>query len=128
MGRLEKGYEMIRRSMDIDFQYPKWLHMGICLYHLDDKQYDKMLLEATKMDQLDFHWIPLLKLVAYDHLFLKDEADKQFKILCSIKPDFENRPVEYIEVLVKSKSLSSEIYNVFSSVSETAHHISILGK
>ena len=128
MGRLEKGYEMIRRSMDIDFQYPKWLHMGICLYHLDDKQYDKMLLEATKMDQLDFHWIPLLKLVAYYHLFLKDEADKQFKILCNTHPDFVNRPVDYIKCLVKSEALSSEIYNVFSSVSETAHHISILGK
>jgi adenylate cyclase len=128
MGQLDKGFEMIRRSIGIDFQYPKWFHIGTILYYLEKKQYDKILHEANKMNQLEFHWTPLLKLVAYYHLPLKEEADKQFNILCSINPDFVNRPIEYIEVLIKSKAISSEIYKAFCSISRSANHNPVLRK
>jgi hypothetical protein len=128
MGQLERGYEMISKSIGFDFQYPKWLHMGTFLYYLDRRQYDKMYDEAIRMDQLNFHWSPLLKLVAYHHISLKKEANKQFDLLCNINPDFVNRPLEYIESLIKSKALSNTIYNAFCSVSESANHIRVLRK
>ena len=128
MGQLERGYEMISKSIGFDFQYPKWLHMGTFLYYLDRRQYDKMYHEAIRMDQLSFHWSPLLKLVAYHHISLKKEANKQFDLLCNINPDFVNRPLEYIESIIKSKALSNTIYNAFCSVSESANHIRVLRK
>jgi tetratricopeptide (TPR) repeat protein len=41
IGKLSEGYELIRKSMRVDFQYPKWYHVGTFLYYLDRKEYDK---------------------------------------------------------------------------------------
>ena len=116
MGYLDKGYELVKSSIGIDFQYPKWFHMGTSLYFLDKKLYDKMLIEVNKMGHLDFHWTALLKLVAYYKLSQLEEAHKQLIILKNEHLDFIVRPKEYITCLVKPKVLSEKIFDAFEKV------------
>lgn len=116
MGKLSEGYQLIRNSMKVDFQYPKWFHMGTFLYYLDLKEYDKALIEVNQLDKPELYWSHLIKLVANQKLALTKQAAIHLQDLIEIKPDFFDRPMAFIQALVKSKSLSDEIYKTFQSV------------
>jgi tetratricopeptide (TPR) repeat protein len=116
IGKLSEGYELIRNSMLVDFQYPKWYHVGTFLYYLDRKEYDKALIEVNQLDKPELYWSHLIKLVANQKLALTKQATIHLQDLMEIKPDFFERPMEFIQALVKSKSLSDEIYKTFQSV------------
>jgi adenylate cyclase len=114
--KLSEGYELIRNSMRVDFQYPKWFHMGTFLYYLDRKEYDKALIEVNQLDKPELYWSHLIKLVANQKLALTKQATIHLQDLMEIKPDFFDRPMAFIQALIKSKSLSDEIYNTMQSV------------
>jgi adenylate cyclase len=124
MGKLSEGYELIRKSMRGDFQYPKWFHMGLFLYHLDRNEYEKALIEVNQLDKPELYWSHLIKLVACQKLALTKQATIHLQDLMKIKPDFFERPMEFIQALIKSKSLSEDIYETFQSVVK-ASNISI---
>lgn len=116
MGRLAEGYELIRKSMKVDFHYPKWFHVGTFLYFLDRKEYDKALIEANQLDKPELYWTHLIKVVANQKLSLTKQATLHLQDLMEVKPDFFLRPMAFIEALVKSKPLSQEIFEGFQSV------------
>jgi len=116
MNHLEKGFKLIRRSMETDFQYPKWFHIGTFLYYLDRKEYNKALIEANLVDKPDLFWSPLIKLVACYKLSLFDQAAEHLHNLMEIKPDFFNQSERYVRCLVKSETLGSEILEAVQSV------------
>lgn len=116
MNHLEKGFKLIRRSMKLDFQYPKWFHVGTFLYYLDRKEYNKALIEANLIDKPDLFWSPLTKLVACYKLSLFDQASKHLHDLMEIKPDFFDQSELYVRCLVKSEILSGEILEAVQSV------------
>jgi len=116
MNLMDKGFQLIRRSMEIDFQYPKWFHMGTFLYYLDQKEYNKALIEANKLDKPDLYWSSLIKLVACYKLSLFEQASEHLNDLIEIKPDFFDHPREYIKCLVKSDTLSNEILEAVNAV------------
>lgn len=102
--------------MKIDFQYPKWLHVGTFLYYLDKGDYHNMLIEANMLDTEDLFWNPLLKLISYQKLFQPDQAIQQINDLLEIKPEFFDHSKEYISCLVKSEELSMEMLNAVTDV------------
>ena len=109
LNKLEEGSRLIRKSMELDFQYPKWFHLGLFLYHMDKKDYNRALVEANQMDAPDLYWGYLLRLVASYKLSLLDSAKEHLIGLTEVKPDFFNRRREYVHCLVKSKILEKEI-------------------
>jgi len=116
MMQLENGVKLIRRSMELDFQYPEWLHVGPFLYYLEKKDYDNLLIEANKMVKPVLFWTSLVKLVACQKLKQHEQASKHLYKLKEIKPDFFDRPKEFIRCLVKSEALSTEILDTFNAV------------
>ena len=116
MGRLDEGYDLIRKSMKVDFHYPNWFHMGTFLYYANLKEYDKALIEANQLDKPDLYWTHLIKIVANQKLSLTKQATLHLYNLVEVKPDFFLRPRAFIEALIKSKSLREEIYETFLSV------------
>lgn len=121
LGKLEEGFKLVRHSMDIDFQYPRWFHMGPYLYYLNRKEYDKMLIEAMKFDRPELFWTPLLKLVAYHKLDQSRKTEEQLTSLMEIKPDFLLNSEAYVRCLVKSDALRKEILETFHAVRENAN-------
>ncbi len=116
MGRLDEGYELIRKSIKVDFHYPKWFHVGTFLYFLNRKEYDKALIEANQLDKPDLYWTHLIKIVANEKLSLTKQATLHLQDLMEVKPDFFLRPRAFVEALIKSKPLSDEICDTFQSV------------
>ncbi len=112
----ERGFKLIRRSMEHDFQYPEWLHVGTFLYYLEKKDYDNLFIEAHKMVKPVLYWTSLAKIVACQKLNQHEQASKHLYELKEIKPDFFDRPKEFIMCLVKSKALSNEILDTFNAV------------
>jgi len=112
----EKSFQLIQRSMELDFQYPKFLHVATFLYYLEKKDYDNLLIEANKMVKPVLFWASLLKLIACQKLNQYEQASKHLYELKDIKPDFFNRPKEFIMTLVKSEALSKEIFDTFNAV------------
>jgi len=112
----ERGFKLVQRSMEHDFQYPEWLHVGPFLYYLDKKEYDHVFIEANKMVKPVLYWTSLAKLVACQKLKQHEEASKHLYDLKEIKPDFIERPKEFIRTLVKSEALSKEILDTFNAV------------
>jgi hypothetical protein len=74
------------------------------------------LIEINQLDKPELYWSHLIKLVANQKLALTKQATIHLQDLMEIKPDFFERPMEFIQALVKSKSLSDEIYKTFQSV------------
>ncbi|MDH4091948.1 MAG: hypothetical protein OEV74_11720 [Cyclobacteriaceae bacterium] len=116
LGKLDEGYSLIRKSMERDFQYPKWFHMGTFLYHLNRGEYSKALIEANKLDKPDLYWSPLIKLVACYKLSLLEQSDAHLNELMEVKPNFFDHPKEYVKALVKSETLSVEILSAVDAV------------
>jgi len=118
MHQMDPGFKMIRDYMRIDFQYPKWLHIGTFLYYLDRADYSNMLIEANMLDIEDLFWNPLLKLIAYQKLSQPALAIQQLADLNKIKPDFLDHSEEYISCLIKSEDLSREMLEAVHAVAE----------
>jgi len=116
IGRLDEGYDLIRKSMKVDFHYPNWFHVGTFLYYTNLKEYDKALIEANQLDKPDLYWTHLIKIVANQKLSLTKQATLHLYNLMEVKPDFFLRPRAFIEALIKSKSLSEEIHETFQAV------------
>ncbi len=116
MMQSERGFKLIRRSMELDFQYPKFLHVGTFLYYLEKKEYDNLFIEANKMDKPVLYWTSLAKLVACQKLNKHEQASKHLHDLKEITPDFFERPKTYIKCLVKSEALSKDILDSFNTV------------
>lgn len=118
MNQFDSGFKLIREYMKIDFQYPKWLHVGTFLYYLDKGDYHHMLIEANMLDTEDLFWNPLLKLISYQKLSQPDQAIQQLNDLLEIKPEFIDNSKEYITCLVKSEELSMEMLNAVTDVNK----------
>lgn len=90
--------------------------MGTFLYYLDLKEYDKALIEANQLDKSELYWTHLIKLVANQKLSLTKQATIHLQDLMEIKLDFFDRPLAFIQALIKYKPLRDEIYNNLQSV------------
>ncbi len=114
--QLDRGFKLVQRSMELDFQYPEWLHVGPFLYYLEKKDYDNVFIEANKMVKPVLFWTSLLKLVACQKLKQHEQASKHLYELKEVNPDFIDRPKEFIRCLVKSEALSTDILETFNAV------------
>ena len=120
MNQFDPGFKYIRDYMHIDFQYPKWLHIGTFLYYLSRGDYNNMLIEANMLNTEDLFWGPLLKLISYQMLSQPEKARYHLNELLNFKPDFLDRANEYIACLIKSKDLRRTMLEAVQAVSVSA--------
>ena len=116
MGKLEKGYQLIQKSIEVDFQYPKWFHIGTFLYFLKKRDYNRALIEANKFDKR-LYWSSLIKLVACHKLLQHQKASTYLEEIKEMKPDFFDMSLDYIKSLVKAKFAVEDIFESFEAVS-----------
>lgn len=115
MDQTEKGFHLIRKSIEVDFQYPKWFHVGTFLYFLDKKDYHNALIEANGFDKR-VYWSSLLQLVACHLLQQNQQAMDHLHEIMKIKPDFFDHPREYVRCLVKSENAVAVILDALDEV------------
>ncbi len=99
--KADEGYKLIKQSIETDFDYPKWFQIGIFIYHLKRKDYYQCLVSANRFDKDDFFWSFLLKMTAHHLLDNSTEALENLQKLRQIKPDFFDRPHDYIKSIIK---------------------------
>ena len=116
MDKTDLGYQLIQSSIKVDFQYPKWFHIGTFLYFLKKKDYNKALIEANKFDK-QIYLSSLIKLVAYYKLKQYKQALIYLEEIQQLKPDFFNKPIAYIKSLIKAEFAVQEIHESLVSVS-----------
>ena len=116
MDKQNLGYQLIQRSIEVDFLYPKWFHIGTFLYFLKKKDYNRALIEANKYDK-QIYLSSLIKLVACYKLEQNKQAIIHLGEIRQLKPDFFNMPLAFIKSLIKAEFAVKEIYDSLEAVS-----------
>jgi len=99
-GNFEKGLSLINKSLRLNPYYPHYFHHAYFLDHLNNDNYDAALDEAHKFDLHDYYWSHLDHAAAHGLLNQQQAANKCFKRLISLLPDFVNHPREYISIFI----------------------------
>lgn len=111
MDMTEEGYQLISRSIETDLNYPKWFQVSIFVYHLKRQDYFQCLVSANRFDKEDLYWSFLLKMTAHYLLDNPIEALENSRRLREIKPDFFEKPRDFIKSIIKDSN-SREIFFV----------------
>ena len=109
MDMREEGYQLIKKSIETDFDYPKWFHIGIFVYHLRNQDYYQCLVSANRFDKEEFFWSFLLKMTAHYLLENPKEVLENSNRIRQIKPDFFDEPYAYVKSIIKDQD-SREIF------------------
>lgn len=117
-GAWKKGLLLIEKGIEIDFKYPKWVHLAPFLYFIKEKDYLNAYEHAFKFDMPNLFWDPLIKLVACHKLNKMKEAQDYLSNLLSLKSNFMEVKESLIGHLVKSLPLKKDIINSIEVVSQ----------
>jgi adenylate cyclase len=118
MDMTKEGYQLIMRSIETDFDYPKWWQIGIFVHHLKQKDYHQCLVSANRFDKEDIFWSFLLKMTAHYLLDNPTEAQENSNKLRKIKPDFFDMPREYVKSLIKDQDSREAFFKAIDSIPE----------
>lgn len=100
-GNWKQGMVDIETSYKLNPDYPKWYHISTTLYYLKERKFELALKESIKLDIPLILWDPVLKSVCYAYNDKTDEAKLQLDKLNEIQPDFFNKPIFYLKMLIK---------------------------
>jgi TolB-like protein len=116
MDKEEEGFQLIKRSIETDFDYPKWFQIAIFIYHLKGKDYYQCLVSANRFDKEEFFWSFLLKMIAHHLLDNPIEALKNLERIRQIKPDFFDKPRDYVKSIIKDQCSRDVFFEAIDSV------------
>ncbi len=119
-GDMQAGHPLVKKSMELDYQHPRWFHIGTSVYYLGRKEYHKALLEAEKIQSPDLYWDWLMQLVTCEKLSLTDKALQHLEKLTEVKPDFFERPEAFVRAMIKFEPIVAEILESVSAIMDLA--------
>ncbi len=99
VGAYELARELIERAKRLNPHYPGWYHFVDYVAYFAHEQYNEAWAEAQKIHIEGLLWHPILRAAILGKLGRVKEAEVHVKELLQIKPDFPNRPREYIRLL-----------------------------
>jgi TolB-like protein len=108
-GEFERGFKLVRNSVQHNPYCPWWFHAAYVLYFLFKKQYQDALHWSEKMNAPEIFWDPLLQATALGHLNRVEEAGTNVKRLMVIMPDAGSQVKAIVESFLLSAELNNEI-------------------
>ncbi len=97
-GRVERGAELVRRSIALNPSYPTWFNVVLFLDHYLRGSYDEALFEAEKVHQPSLFWDPLVRAAALGKLG-RPGAHGAIEELDRLAPDFWHDPHSLMKCL-----------------------------
>ena len=100
VGDYRFGLDLINNARRLNPHYPSWYHLIDYLADFCDEKYEEAwrLAQLVHMDGLLWH--PLIRVAALGKLGRAKDAKPHIDELLEIKPDFTERPGEYIRPLI----------------------------
>ncbi len=99
VGAYELGLELIERAKRLNPQYPGWYFFANYLVDFHNEDYEQAWADAQMIHIEGVLWHPLLRAAVLGKLGRTGEAKPYLEELLQIKPDFLQRPREYLKRL-----------------------------
>ena len=99
VGAYELGLELIEKAKRLNPQYPGWYFFANYLVDFHSEEYERAWVDAQMIHIEGVLWHPLLRAAVLGKLGRADEAKPYVIELLQIKPDFLQRPREYLKRL-----------------------------
>ena len=104
-GQFDKGFRFIELSKELNPYYPTWFEFPYFLYNYQNKNFFDALKAADKFGLSIFFWNPLMHAAVLGQLGRITEAQDAFQKLLSLKPDFPEQALFYINSLILNDEL-----------------------
>jgi adenylate cyclase len=108
-GEYQEGLAIIERSQRLNPRCPTWFHLVPFLMHYEREEYEAALSEANLLGIADLFWDPLIKAATLGKLGRQEEARQSLERLLMLRPDFAQRPAQYIGIFVISDPLRQQL-------------------
>jgi adenylate cyclase len=108
-GEYQEGLAIIERSHRLNPRCPTWFHLIPFLAHFEAREYEAALSEAKLLNIPELFWDPLLKAATLGQLGRIEEAQQFLKRLLTLRPDFAERPADYVGIFIMSDVLRQRI-------------------
>lgn len=105
VGEYEHGITLVQRSMQMAPLYPGWFHFIPFAQHFRSGDFEQALAEANKLNLPDWLWQPLTLAATLGQLGRIETAQRAYKHLLAIKPDFEAKADYFINALLMDEVL-----------------------
>lgn len=106
-GQWEKGVRLVRRAMDLNPGYSRYLHHAPFMDCMRRGDYAAALVEARLFNVPGFFWAPLVRAAVLGKLGMEQEGNAAVRELLSLRPDFAQRAEELIHRFVHDDTLVS---------------------
>lgn len=108
-GYFEEGFQLMKKGIKINPDYPWFVNGGFCLYFIHKNEYSTALHWAEKMNTEETFWDSLLKLVSLSNSDEHSEIEKNLAKLLELLPDAPAKLPKMIPCLILSDSLASQM-------------------
>ncbi len=93
------GLDLIERAKGLNPHYPGWYHFVDYLVHFGNERYEEAWAKVQNIHIEGLFWHPLLRAAPLGKLGRVEEAEIYIDELVQMKPEFLERPREYLKLL-----------------------------
>ena len=109
VGEYNRAYALLSQSIELNPHCPWWFYLGFFLYYYNDKQYEKALICANKIEVPDVFFDPLTKATAKWQLGMTKEALSDVGTLREKFPNIMDNLKMYLNMFLLDTSIINEI-------------------
>lgn len=108
-GEYKRADILLSKSIDLNPHCPWWFYLGFFLIYYKNKDYEKALEYANKIETSDVYLDPLVKAAANAQVGMMDEARMEFNIFAEKFPQFHSNSEAALHTLLLDTALVDEI-------------------
>lgn len=109
VGEYKRGYELLSQSKELNPHCPWWFYLGFFLVYYNDKQYNKALEYADKIEAGDVYLGPLTRAVSKAQLGYTIQAHTDIKVLEENYPKILGNLSVYLNTFLLDTSMVNGI-------------------
>jgi len=104
-----RGLAYLDKAIALNPFFPGWFHIPYFLHHFVRGEHDQAYVRAQRINMPEFFWDPMLRAVALSRMERIDEAQAALRELLQLKPDFTERALYYLGMLVMPDDLQRQV-------------------
>jgi adenylate cyclase len=108
-GDYQRGMEFFQRGTALNPQFPSWLHAAPFFDSLQHNDYETALFHADEFGLPDFFWGPLMRATVLALLGRSADANKAYRRLLELKPDFADNAPRHVGMFVLDDRLAAKM-------------------